>query len=147
MAELALLGVVGNICQIIDFGQKLIFSAAELYQSASGVSQESVEIELIERNFKYVRSQLKESSGYLDDQPLMKICKACDDVAEDLLKEVSKLRVPREGRKDITRKIDCLWKAAQGAWGKDYIEKHQKKLNALKTELHLQLTADLRSVL
>lgn len=147
MAELELIGLIGNICQFIDFGQKLISSAIHIYQSSSGASIESSETELIENDFQNLRDKLRESlksSGTNDDQ-LQNICQKCDKIAVDILKELEKLKV-KDGNNKFSRKVRCFWKATKEAWGSDYIEAQKKRLNELKVELHLHVTVDLRYV-
>lgn len=145
MAELELVGLIGNICQFLDFGQKLISSAIQIYQSSSGTSVESSETELVENDFSNLRDKLRESlqrSGTSDDQ-LQNICQKCDNIAVDLLKELEKLKV-KDGNNRFSRKVRCFWKATKEAWGSDYIEAQKKRLNELKVELHLHVTVDLR---
>ena len=145
MAELELIGLIGNICQFIDFGQKLISSAIQIYQSSSGASVESSETELIENDFSNLRNILKESlpNSAANDKELQNICQKCDNIAVDLLRELEKLKV-KDGKNKFSRKVRCFWKATKEAWGSDYIEAQKKRLNELKDELHLHVTVDLR---
>ena len=144
MAELETLGAVASICQVIDYGQKLISSAVQIYHSASGTSVVSSETELIEKDFADVRDKIRGSiEGKSENDQFSDLCIKCDDIATDLLDELGKLKI-KEGKKKFGRAVQCIWKATKEAWGHDYVEAQKKRLSDLKNELHLRVTVDIR---
>ena len=144
MAELAVVEVASNILSLIDIGYRVINSAARIYESASGASVESDDFELIETNFKDIRQKIEGSAHFTEDAKLLEICQLCKDIANDLIQEYDKLKVPYDGQAKGNRRLRCLWKATKGAWGRDYTESQKKRLESLKNELHLHLTVNLR---
>jgi hypothetical protein len=61
MDHLTALSVAGNIIQFVDFSCKLISSSYKLYESASGVLVENLELEAIAESVLELNIKVKDS--------------------------------------------------------------------------------------
>ena len=149
MAEVAALGLASNVCQFVEQGFKLIRFATHIYASGFDTTAENAECEAVEKDFRRNRDEIRQSLPNCPaSESLTQLCRACDDVAQDLLKELDKLKVPNKGKHRNGRRFArCLWTGVRGAWGHDYIVNQKRRLNDLRDQLQFHLIVDLRSVI
>jgi hypothetical protein len=98
MAELAVLGLAGNIVQFVDFGIRLFRELKELYKSAEGAKAEHLALEAKTTDLKYLAQKLQQTVGPAtqDDIALGKLAAGCEKLACELLGVLDKLKVKKE---------------------------------------------------
>jgi hypothetical protein len=131
MDPLSAIGLVGNICQFVDFGSKLISEARQAYKSAAGASRENIELESITKDLSELAQKLVMDST----SDLGRIAGMCKDVADELLQTVQKLKVTPGS----CRKWQSFVHAVEVVWGKRKINELQERMSRLRSELMAQL--------
>lgn len=145
MAEIAALGLAGNIVQFVDFGIKLFREGRELYRSAEGASTEAIELESITRAIRryaqglHARTPVKSTAkGDLAD-----ITHQCEALADELLALLEELKVGDTQH----RRWDSL-KAAATSIGKKTTMVHlEQRLSRLQALMSQFVISDLRFVI
>jgi hypothetical protein len=114
MAELTTIGLARNIIQFVDFGVKLFAGSRELYKSATGSTEEGLELEVVTKSLQDLAQSLNtDKSPRLgqavskDERELRKLTAECEKLAEKLLQTLKKLKVKDNGN----RKWDSFRKA------------------------------------
>ncbi|KFY73376.1 hypothetical protein V499_06546 [Pseudogymnoascus sp. VKM F-103] len=151
------MGCVASVIQFVDFGRKLVSGSLEIYRSADGMSAEHVSIgdiskglsELIiplrarsdtrldnVRNANKNRSKEKLSVA---EKELNRICKDCDDMAQQLLQELDKMRL-HGGQ----RKWGSFRQALGNMWNQSQITALEKKLERIRKQVDTTLLVCLR---
>ncbi|KAI9853263.1 MAG: hypothetical protein M1824_001460, partial [Vezdaea acicularis] len=139
MEALAIIGLVGNIVQFIDFSGKLISKSTELYRSSEGALAENIDIETITKHLLTLNKSLEDTTNASSDAALERLCASCNTVANELLMALDKVKL-----KSGQQKWKSLRKALQSVWSKEKIMKLDQQLAGFRDELNLHLTADLR---
>ena len=98
MDPITAVGLVGTVVQLIDFSSKIVSKSTELYRSGSGVLAENADIETVTAHLSKLNTQLKQSTA-VGDPDLQVLCRACGDVADQLLAALAKLKVTGKGQK------------------------------------------------
>ena len=141
METLAIIGLVGNIVQFVDFSGKLISKSGELYRSSKGALAENSDIETAVNHLVLLNNKLKDTAITTGDSALQSLCKSCGTTADQLLAALDKVKV--KGKQD---KWKSIRKALRSVWSKEEIEELGRRLERFRTELNLHVTVDLRSV-
>lgn len=143
METLAIIGLVGNIVQFVDFSGKLISKSAELYRSSEGALAENSDIETAVNHLVLLTNKLKDADAATTtgDSALQSLCKSCGTTADQLLAVLDKVKV--KGKQD---KWKSIRKALRSVWSKEEIEELGRRLERFREELNLHVTVDLRSV-
>ncbi|ELR05577.1 hypothetical protein VC83_07700 [Pseudogymnoascus destructans] len=105
------MGCAANAIQFVEFGRKLVSESLEIYRSADNV-----------RNANNNRLNEKVRA----EKELNRICKNCDDVAQQLLQELDKMRLHGGHRK---------WGSFRQALGNIISERHTQRYNILRLTL------------
>jgi hypothetical protein len=137
METLAIIALVGNIVQFVDFTGKLILKSTELYQSGEGTFAENVDTETATNHLALLNNQLKDAAAITGDGTLASLCKSCGTAADELLATLDKVKVKQDKRKSIR-------KVLQSVWSNEKIEELERRLARFKEELNLHITVDLR---
>jgi hypothetical protein len=93
MEALAIIGLVGNIVQFVDFIGKLIEKSAQLYHSSEGALAENIDTATATSHLVSLNDKLKKDAGITRDEALGNLCKSCNDVADELLAVLDKFKV------------------------------------------------------
>lgn len=144
MEPLSTFGLVVNILQVIDFSATLIREAHEVHQSSTGQTVEHAELHTISQNLfqlcdgvpASLGNQLTSQFGPMSHQ-ICEVAKGAKQVAEELMVAVDKLRL-KEGPQRSWR---SLRQALITLWNKDKIEKLQKRLGELRSQLQTNMTS------
>jgi hypothetical protein len=139
MEALAIIGLVGNIVQFVDFGGKLISKSTELYRSSEGALAENIDTETATNHLVLLNSKLKNAATATGDSPLENLCKSCNTAAEKLLAALDKVKVKGE-----QRKWKSVRKALKSVWSKEEIRELERQLSKLREELNSHIVVDLR---
>jgi tetratricopeptide (TPR) repeat protein len=141
METLAVIGLVGNIVQFVDFSGKLVSKSAELYRSSEGALAENSDIETAINHLVLINNKLKDAATTTGDSALQSLCKSCGTTADQLLAVLDKVKV--KGKQD---KWKSIRKALRSVWSKEEIEELGRRLERFRGELNLHLTVDIRWV-
>jgi hypothetical protein len=141
METLAIIGLVGNIVQFVDFSGKLISKSTKLYQSGAGTLAEHIDIETAAYHLVLLNSKLKDAATITGDGALESLCMSCGTAADSLLAALDKIKV-----KDKQYKWKSIRKALRSIWSKEEIEDLERRLATFREELNLHVVVDLRSV-
>jgi hypothetical protein len=141
MEALAIVGLVGNIIQFVDFGSKLVSKSVELYQSSDGVLMENIDAEVATNHLVILNDKLKDSATAAGDGALKDLCVLCGATATELLTVLGKVKI--QGKNS---KWKSMRKALRSVWSKEEVEELERRLLNLKNELNLHVVADIRCV-
>ncbi|RDW84270.1 hypothetical protein BP6252_01860 [Coleophoma cylindrospora] len=108
MEALTALSVASSVIQFVDFGSKLLSNTRKLYKSSQGVLTENVDVEIITHDLSSLTLGLRRklpqnrrlgtvgsdaNPASEDDEALDVLCARCVEIAEELMKRLSKLKV------------------------------------------------------
>src|SRR5271170_5800726 len=93
METLAIIGLVGNIVQLVDFSGKLISKSTELYQSSEGALAENIDTETVTNHLVLLNNKLKNAATTTGDSALERLCKSCGTAADELLAALDNVKV------------------------------------------------------
>jgi len=141
METLAIIGLVGNIVQFVDFSGKLVSKSAELYRSSEGVLTENSDIETAINHLVLLNNKLKDAATTTGDSALQSLCKSCSTTADQLLAVLDKVKV-----KGKQGKWKSIRKALRSVWSREEVEELGRRLERFREELNLHVTVDLRWV-
>ncbi|PMD40884.1 hypothetical protein L207DRAFT_583058 [Hyaloscypha variabilis F] len=151
MDPVSAFGLAASVVQFIDFAESLLRGTYEIYHSATPTGDSKVNFDLmtVTTSLKTLNEDLQSSliRGTADgkkipesEQEIGKICKDCSELADQLISGLEKLRLQRQ---------DDLWesfrRALQTIWSKKQIESLEKRLEACRMHLMLQINASLRT--
>ncbi|XTI94184.1 hypothetical protein V2W45_1473413 [Cenococcum geophilum] len=139
METLAIIGLVGNIVQFVDFSGKLVSKSTELYRSSEGALAENSDIETAINHLVLLNNKLKDAATTTGDSALQSLCKSCGTTADQLLAVLDKVKV-----KGKQGKWKSIRKALRSVWSKEEIEELGQRLERFREELNLHVTVDLR---
>ena len=151
MECLTAVGLAANIIQFVEFSSRLLSEANEVYHSATGLSQEHVELQEVAEDLKKMVdllvaphegdiSQRGSSHFHPARMEINKIALAAKAVAEDLIAVTQRLKVA-DGSKKVWRSFR---QALSTLWNKDKIEGLQRRLKALRNQLSVHILAYVR---
>jgi hypothetical protein len=139
METLAIIGLVGNIVQFLDFSGKLISKSTELYRSSEGALAEHIDVETVTNHLVLLNGKLKNAATTTGDGALESLCISCGTAADKLLAALDKVKV-----KDKQHKWKSITKALRSVWSKEEIEDLERRLARLREELNFHVVVDLR---
>jgi len=139
METLAIIGIVGNIVQFVDFSGKLISKSTELYRSSEGALAENIDTETITNHLVLLNNKLKGAATATGDSTLESLCKSCATTADALLAALDNVRV--KGKQD---KWKSMRKALRSVWSKEELAELGQRLAKFREELNLHVVVNLR---
>jgi hypothetical protein len=122
MDPITAVGLVGTVVQVVDFSSKVVSKSTELYRSGRAALAENADIEIVETDLLRLNTRLRQSTT-VGDQDLQVLCRACSDVADQLLAALAKLKVNGKGQK-----WQSLRKALMTIWSKEHIVQLERRL-------------------
>lgn len=141
METLAIVSLVGNVVQFVDFSSKLIAKSTELYRSSEGALAENIDAETAARHLVLINNKIQATVTAVSDEALKRLCESCRTTADELLAALDKVKVNgKQGRWKSTRK------ALRSVWTKEKIRELEGRLAKFKEELNLHIVVDLRYV-
>ena len=141
MEAFAIIGLVGNVVQFIDFSGKLIAKSTELCQSNEGALAENIDTEMATNHLVLLNNKLKDTATTTSDDALKRLCESCKSTADELLAALNKVRV--SGKQDRWKTIR---KALRSVLSKEKIRELEGRLARFREELNLHVVVDLRCV-
>jgi hypothetical protein len=145
MAELAAIGLAGNIVQFVDFGLKLSRDFKDLYQSAEGGKAKHLELEDVTTDLESLCQKLQESTSLApqDDEELRDLARGCAKLARELLAMLEKVKV----NKERNPKLATFKQALKNIWKDKDISDLEQRLGRYREQLNQRLIYILRCVL
>ena len=148
------IGLAANIIQFITFASKLLSEGHEIYKSATGVTAENEELELVVRDLSEISQSLQEatpsspassssssSSSYCAPE-INDLAPACQKVADELLSVVESLRVKEGGTKH--RRWHSFVQALRTVWKKEKITALRNRLDVIQKELVVRISFNIQ---
>lgn len=141
METLAIIALVGNVLQFVEFSGKLIAKSTELYRSSEGALAENIDLETAASHLVLISTKIQDSATSVNDEALKRLCESCKSTTEELVAALDKVKV--DGKKDRWKSIR---KALRSVWSREKIYELDRRLSRIKEELNLHLVVDLRYV-
>jgi hypothetical protein len=141
METLAIVSLVGNVIQFVDFSGKLIAKSTELYRSNEGTLAENIDVETATNHLVLLNNKIKDAATTASDDALKRLCESCKSTADELLAALEKLKV--NSKQD---KWKSIRKALRSVWSKEQIRELEGRLARFREELNLHIIVDLRCV-
>jgi hypothetical protein len=141
MDPLSAIGLAGTIVQFVDFGTKIVVEGRELYKSGSlklNAQVEAVTKELLDFGVKFKHSSLLQDEARPpteNELALRKLCDECNEVAQQLLERLAKLKPKLLLPKAIP---DNSFKKEKEIWTKR-LKEHRKEVERIGDSLRLAL--------
>lgn len=145
MAELAAVGLAGNIVQFVEFGTTLFHEGRELYRSAQGATADHLELENVTKDLERLAldlhsSQLEPSQS---NENLRGFARDCGGLATQLLHLLEELKVTDTRN----RKWGSFKRALAHVTKKGKVEELERRLTRFHQVLNRNLIVDLRYAL
>ena len=141
MEAFAIIGLVGNIVQFVDFSSKLLTKSTELYQSNEGALAENIDTEIATNDLVLLNNKLKDAATTTSDDALKRLCESCKSTANELLAALNKVRV--NGKQNRWKTIR---QALRSVWSKEKIRELEGRLARFREELNLHVVVNIRCV-
>lgn len=136
MDPLTAFSLACGVIQVVDFSTKVVEKCRQLYKD--GALSQNMEAEEMATQLTQLRVDL-ELPKHRDQDELLRLGEKCSAIAEDLLKELQKVKYsgPRRKREVLGKTIKAIWK-------KSAIEDIQKRLDDCREILNHRVLIDLR---
>lgn len=138
MDPLSTMSLACNIIQVVDFSTKVVNGCRQLYKD--GALSGNNDVEAMTKYHTSLRNHLDVPSQRSPDE-LLKLGRKVSDTAEDLIKELQKLKIkqPRKKREVASKVFKTLWK-------KETIDEIWGRLCDYRKILDTHILVDLRCV-
>jgi hypothetical protein len=138
MDPLTAVSLVGTVITLVEFSRELLSSAGEIYRD-SALTQWT-DLETATNSLLELNGKLQTATGITEHDPALgKLCEALQEVANELLSKLFKLKV--QGKRG---KWKSMRAALESVWSKGAIDSLEKRLAKYREELNLRITASLR---
>ena len=141
------LGVASAIVQFVDFTSKLLTEGYGAYQSVVGASKEDIDVQALATDLETICASLASSppvgSTILskEELALQNLARKCQGIAKELVGVLEDLKVKTHG---LLRGWDTVRSTVRRAMDRRKIEKLQKTLDSIKTQVNTHLLAAIR---
>ncbi|KAG4413721.1 hypothetical protein IFR04_013156 [Cadophora malorum] len=147
MEALAAVSLAGNIVGFIEFGSKLVAHIREISESASGATQDNVDMSLLVDNLSFYIERLRQPgmspAPTEKEQKLLILASRCSVLAKELDWKVKKLTVAQDAK---FKRLSSAWKALKGVWKKEDLERKMARLDQFRSEFQLEILDSLKWV-
>jgi hypothetical protein len=131
------IGLASSIVQFVDFSTKLINGAREVYNSASGMTEENKSLESIVNEMKQLSSKLLPTTHHSrseDEKALCRVAAECNILSDQILDLLGtiKPKLPKSKRQSA-------WAAVKNKMHEREKLELQKRLDNCHSQLELQL--------
>jgi len=138
MEALAIVGLVGNIVQFIDFSGDVFSAMSKIHASDEGALAENLDIEKTTSSLRRLTTRLQ-NTPLTGDTAVDSLSQACNDVGNELLEVLH--RVKASGKRN---RHQSIWKAFLSVRRKGKIEGLERRLSRLREHLTLHIVVQLR---
>jgi hypothetical protein len=148
MEPLSALAVACAVVQFVDFGSRLFGTGIEVYKSKDGVPEEVVEIETLAAHAEQLSKKLASSNqtrilstSAQDEVKLGQLASRSEKLANEIVTLLSDIRgQPRQTWSAVRVALELKWTESK-------VKNLQVRLDAVKSEIWLQLLCMMRCVL
>ena len=145
MEPFSALAIACAVIQFVEFGSKLVGTGLEVYKSTEGAPEEAVEIEALAAHAEQLSKQLASSgrtrildTGAQDEAKLHELANRSEKLANEIVEILSKIRgAPQKTWSAIRTSVQLKWNESK-------IKNLQARLDAVKSEIFLQLLCMMR---
>jgi hypothetical protein len=145
MDPLSALSVACAVIQFVEFGSKLVGTGLEVYKSTDGAPEEVIEMEALAAHAEQLSKDLASSrqtsildTGTQDEAKLRELASRSEKLANEIVTILSKIR----GQPHKT--WSAVRTSVQLKWNEGKIKDLQARLDAVKSEILLQLLCMMR---
>ncbi|KAI4911316.1 hypothetical protein J4E85_011225 [Alternaria conjuncta] len=145
MEALTAIGLIANIVQFLDLGAKLIGSAKEMRDSASGMTVENKSLEEVTIEMRDLTSRLDPPTTKArsdDEKALRRLAQECHELSDQILRLLKKIAPSKPNST-----LRSIRSAIRTIKYKDEMRELEDKLAKCRDQLHLQLVNIETSVL
>ena len=142
MEALAAIGLASNIASFLDFTCKLLAGAKTIYNSTSGLSEDSDALDGIVTEMRRLGAELLDEHGPVsrNSSPgLARLAAECEKTGKELSDALQDLKV-----KSRNRKWGSFQAALREVWKDTRITKLQNRLDSLRAQMVASLLNDMR---
>lgn len=136
MDAVTIIGLVSNIIPFIDLGSKFVKEVREIYNSASGATEDALSHGLIAWEMRKFANDLVPSGQAVNkkDKAIFGLAEECKCVAEDILILLDKIKL-----KESSSSFRIVRSAIKGLWYEKDTSNLQDKLEKCRSQLALPL--------
>jgi UDP-glucose 4-epimerase len=145
MEPLSALAVACAVIQFVDFGSKVVGTGLEVYKSADGAPEDVIEVEALASHAEQLSKKLASSrqiqilnTGARDEANLRELANRSEKLANEIVTILARIR----GQPHHT--WSAVRTAVQLKWNESKIKNLQARLDAVKSEIWLQLLCMMR---
>jgi hypothetical protein len=129
------IGLAANVVQFVSFSATLISGTHQAYHSASGLTEEYVDLDYISSSVIELRDSISDSSN--GDSKLDDLVDRSVSIAQELLEAIDKLRSPPAGTK--RKRWKSFAKALMTVWKTPQLAQLEARLEKLRDHLTFHL--------
>jgi len=152
MAEVAAVGLAGNILQFIDFGTKVGYATRKIYQSGKDGIESLRDVRDTSSDMRGILERLKASGPHHRNatspyEGMVKLATECSVVLDKQLELLATLDIPNQAVLHWRQRTIRAFKAAvMAVWSRDEINALQDRLNNFRDQLSSNLLVCIRYV-
>ncbi|KAL1633548.1 hypothetical protein SLS58_011063 [Diplodia intermedia] len=147
---LAVVGLVSNVLQFVDFVSGLFNETREIYRSIEGQSEAHIELEMTLKDLTNLTKELETGTACTGEpttgsDSLALLAAKCKEIAGDLEKVMGTMKVKYASKHK--RKWHSFQKALEGIWRKGDIESMLSRISDIRRQLSFHLQLDIKKQL
>ncbi|KAL9035235.1 MAG: hypothetical protein Q9214_006679, partial [Letrouitia sp. 1 TL-2023] len=132
-------GLAASVVTLVQFTWDLFANSRAIYRSADGLPRNKAFIDGIAGDLSRLSKGISTDSAENAPNDLKILAKTCTDIAGELCSALRKLKV-----KGKRTRWACLRAALKDVWSGSEIEDIQRRLDNVRAQLQVRLTADIR---
>ena len=132
-------GLAASIVTFVQFTWNICAQSRAIYRSANGLPKDKASIDAVAVDLGRLSRGISIDSTESTSQDLKELATACTTIADELCSALGDLK--RNGRRT---RWSSLQTALKDVWGARKIEDLQRRLNNVREQLHIRLTAEIR---
>lgn len=142
---ITIISLAASVAQIVDITGRLISKSCEIYQSTDGAFQENAELEFITTDLQMTNARLAkiplqfgtDNNLDHDDRAIRELCVGCNEVADELLQQLSLLKLGRNNKD--SRKLESVKYAWKFVRSKRDLDALAGRVAAYREQLHTRI--------
>jgi hypothetical protein len=137
MDPLTAIGLASAIVQFVDYSTKIIHGAKEIYDSATGSTEENQSLEHVVIEMQHLSQKLDHSQNGQetdDERALSRLAAECKSLSDQILGLLTSVKP-----KHVKSKGQAVWAALKNKLNEREKQALQKRLEYCRSQLELQL--------
>ena len=132
-------GLAASVVTFVQFAWDLFAESHAIYRSAHGLPKNKAFLDGIAGDLRRFSEEISTDSTENASEDRKILATTCTDIAGELCSALGKVKV--KGKR--TRWV-CFRAALEDVWSRSKIEEIQRRLDNVRAQLHIRLTADIR---